>query len=54
MNHPELEPGDEDFLSKYPICNEGYMIPSYGGWYHCSNCGEEAKEDDYGILWFDN
>ena len=54
MNHPELEPGDEEFLQKCPICNEGYMIPSYGGWHHCSNCGEEAKEDAYGILWFDN
>lgn len=54
MYHSELEPGDEDFLEKCPICNEGYMIPSYGGWHHCSNCGEEAKEDEYGILWFDN
>lgn len=49
-----LEPGDEKFLDKCPICEEGYMVPTVGYWHQCSECGVEAKENEYGILLFDS
>lgn len=54
MAFHELEPGDEEFLEECPVCNDGYMVPLYGNWYQCSNCGVEAEENDYGVLMFDN
>lgn len=53
MPYHVLEPGDEEFLEKCPVCDEGYMVPTYGKWYQCSECGVDAKKDEYGILWFD-
>lgn len=53
MSFHELEPGDEEFLEECPICNKGYMVPTYGNWYQCSECGVEAEEQD-GLLWWDN
>lgn len=53
MSYHELEPGDEEFLEKCPVCDEGYMVPTFGGWYQCSECGIEAQEDEYGNLLFD-
>lgn len=55
-NHdlPQLDPGDEEFLEKCPVCEEGYMAPTMGHWHQCSKCGAEAEEDDYGLLWFEN
>ena len=49
----DLEPSDEEVLDKCPKCDKGYMVPTLGDWYQCSECGFEAKEDDYGVLWFD-
>ena len=49
----KLEPGDEMFLEKCPVCNNGYMVSTYGHWHQCSECGVEAEADDYGVLWFD-
>ena len=48
-----LEPGDEEFLERCPVCEEGYMVPTYGNWYQCSECGIEAEENDYGWLMYD-
>ena len=53
MSYHELDPGDEEYLEECPACGEGYMVPTGGGWHQCSQCGVEAKEDDYGLLWFD-
>ena len=53
MSYHELEPGDEEFLEKCPVCDAGYMVPTFGGWYQCSECGVEAQEDEYGNLLFD-
>lgn len=53
MSFHELEPGDEEFLEECPICNKGYMVPTYGNWYQCSECGVSAEEQD-GLLWWDN
>lgn len=54
MAYHVLEPGDEDFLDQCPVCEEGYMVPTFGNWYQCSECGVEAQEDDYGNLLFDS
>lgn len=48
----ELEPGDEEFLDECPVCGKGYMVPTYGHWYQCSECGVEATEEE-GVLWWD-
>ena len=53
MAFHELEQGDEDVLEKCPICEDGYMVPTFGNWYQCSECGIEAEEDEYGLLMFD-
>lgn len=53
MAYHELEPGDEEFLEECPVCKDGYMVPTLGKWYQCSNCGIEAEEGDDGLLWFD-
>lgn len=53
MAYHELEPGDEEFLDECPRCGKGYMVPTMGKWYQCSECGIEAQEDDYGLLWYD-
>lgn len=49
-----LEPGDEEFLEECPVCGKGYMVPTYGYWHQCSECGVEAEEDEYGLLQFDS
>lgn len=54
MAYHELEPGDEAFLEECPVCGKGYMVPTFGNWHQCSNCGVEAEEDDYGCLLFDS
>ena len=54
MAYHELDPGDEEFLEECPVCGEGYMVPTMGHWYQCSECGVEAEENDYGILLFDS
>ena len=41
----ELESGDEELLEERPTCVDGYMVPTYGNWYQCSECGFEAEED---------
>lgn len=48
-----LEPGDEEFLERCPVCEEGYMVPTYGNWSQWSECGIEAEENDYGCLMYD-
>ena len=53
MSYHELEPGDEEFLEECPVCNKGYMVPTYGNCYQCSECGVEAEEKD-GLLWWDS
>ena len=53
MAYHVLEPGDEEFLDKCPVCGEGYMVPTMGGWYQCSECGIEAEMDDGGLLMYD-
>ena len=47
MGFYELEDGDEEFLEKCPVCDEGYMVPTLAEWYQCSNCGVEAKINEY-------
>ncbi len=54
MTYHEIEPGDEEFLEVCPVCNEGYMVPTIGQWYQCSECGVEAEENEYGLLMFDS
>lgn len=49
----ELDPDDEEYLEDCPLCGEGYMVPTYGHWYECNNCGVEAEENEYGLLMFD-
>lgn len=49
----KLEPGDEEVLEKCPVCNRGYMVPTYGNWYECSECATEAEEKD-GLLWYEH
>jgi len=49
-----LEPGDKEFLEECPVCGEGYMVPTSGGWHQCSECGVEAKENEYGVLCYDS
>ena len=53
MAYHVLEPGDEEFLEECPVCREGYMVPTMGNWYQCSECGVEAEIDDYGLLMYD-
>lgn len=53
MSYHILEPGDEEFLEECPECEKGYMVPTFGEWYQCSECGVEAKMED-GLLWFDS
>ena len=53
MAYHKLEPGDEKHLELCPECENGYMVPTMGHWYQCSECGVEAEEDDYGNLLFD-
>jgi len=53
MSYHKLDPGDEEFLEECEKCGNGYMVPTYGDWYQCSECGAEAKGDDYGVLWYD-
>lgn len=50
----DLDPGDEEFLEECPVCNNGYMVPTIGGWYQCSECGVEAEDDGYGNLLYDS
>lgn len=54
MTFHVLEPGDEEFLEECPVCGKGYMVPTIGNWYQCSECGVEAEEDEYGLLIFDS
>ncbi|RGO28045.1 hypothetical protein DXB23_01555 [Dorea sp. OM02-2LB] len=54
MGFYELEDGDEEFLEKCPVCDEGYMVPTLAEWYQCSNCGVEAKINEYGLLVYDS
>ena len=54
MAYHELEPGDEDFLEQCPVCGQGYMVPNYGDWYQCNECGVEAEIDEHGLLMFDS
>lgn len=54
MAYHELEEGDEEFLEECPVCGKGYMVPTMGDWYQCSECGIEGKEDDYGIIGYDS
>ena len=53
MSYYEIEPGDENILARCPKCHNGYMVPTMGDWYQCSECGTEAQEDDYSLLWYD-
>ena len=53
MAYHELEPGDEDVLEECPVCRNGYMVPTLGNWYQCSECGVEAEENEYGLLMYD-
>lgn len=53
MSYHELDPGDEEFLEECPVCGNGYMVPTMGEWYQCSECGVEAQEDN-GLLYFDS
>ncbi len=53
MAYHVLEPGDEEFLEECPKCSDGYMVPTYGDWYQCSECGFEAQMNDYGVLVYD-
>ena len=48
MSYHKLDPGDKDVLDLCPECDEGYMVPTRGNWYQCSECGFEAEMDDYG------
>lgn len=50
MSYHEIEPGDEEFLEDCPKCDKGYMVPTSGDWYQCSECGFEAEENEYGVL----
>ena len=50
MSYHELEPADEEFLEECPKCGDGYMVPTSGDWYQCSEGGFEAEENDYGVL----
>lgn len=54
MPFHELEPGDEEVLEQCPVCGDGFMVPTSGNWYQCSECGVEAEESDYGVLMFDS
>ena len=54
MSFHELDPGDEEILDECPVCDEGYMVPTYGDWYQCSECGVEAQMSEYGVLLFDS
>ena len=54
MAYQEIEPGDEEFLERCPVCDNGYMVPTIGKWHQCSNCGVEAEESEYGLLMFDD
>lgn len=54
MAYHELDPGDEEWLDRCPICENGYMVPTMGNWYQCSECGVEAQENECGILLFDS
>lgn len=47
-----IEEGDKEFLEECPLC-DGYMVPTWGNWYQCSECGVEAEENEYGLLGFD-
>lgn len=53
MAFHELEEGDEEFLEECPVCGKEYMVPEFGGWYQCSECGVEAQDNGYGLLMFD-
>lgn len=53
MSYHKLEPGDKDFLEECPFCENGYMVPTYGDWYQCSECGVEGQLSDGGCLMFD-
>ena len=53
MAYHKLDPGDEEFLEKCPKCEIGYMVPNFGDWYQCSECGLEAQMDKYGLLEYD-
>ena len=54
MSYHVLEPGDEEFLEECPVCGKGYMVPTSGNWFQCSECGVEAEEDEYGLLNWDS
>ena len=43
----ELEPGDEEFLDECPVCCKGYMVPTYGHWYQCSERGEAKTTESF-------
>ena len=42
MAFHKFEEGDEEFLEECPVCGKGYMVPEFGEWYQCSECGVEA------------
>lgn len=54
MAFHELEEGDEEFLEECPVCGKGYMVPEFGGWYQCSECGVEAQDKDETRYLLDN
>lgn len=51
MSYFEIEPGDENILVRCPKCHNGYMVPTMGDWYQCSECGIEAYEEN-DVLWY--
>lgn len=54
MAKTKLSAEDKEFLEQCPVCGEGYMVPTMGHWYQCSECGVEAEQNDYGVLLFDS
>lgn len=41
-------------LDDCPKCGNGKMISTTGNWYECDECGFEAKEDEFGVLYYES